>query len=52
MIFNLIGTPSDLDVSFITDDKALAYIKAFPYREPADLRQEYPEVNEEGLRLL
>lgn len=28
-VFDLIGTPSELDASFITDDLALAYIKKF-----------------------
>ena len=29
MIFNFIGTPSEADMSFITDEKALSYIKSF-----------------------
>ena len=52
MIFNFIGTPSEEDMSFITDEQALSYIKSFPRREPTNLRQMYPECEEEGLTLL
>ena len=37
MIFNLIGTPNEDDMSFITDEKALSYIRGFTHREPANL---------------
>jgi len=36
-VFDLIGTPSDLDLSFITDVHALAYIKKFRPRPQANL---------------
>ena len=29
LIFNMIGTPDDADLSFITDDKAIKYLKRF-----------------------
>jgi hypothetical protein len=36
-VFDLIGTPNDLDLSFITDDSAYTYIKKFKQRPPANL---------------
>ena len=52
MIFNLIGKPSEEDMSFITDEKALAYIMGFPQRDPANFSEIYPECQEEGLKML
>ena len=37
MIFNVIGSPTDDDGSFLTDLKAMQYIKTFPAREKLDL---------------
>ena len=52
MIFNLIGKPTEEDMSFITDEKALAYIMGFPQRAPANFSEIYPECQEEGLKML
>ena len=52
MIFNLIGKPSEEDMSFITDEKALSYIRNFPHCDPADLTQIYPECHPEGLKII
>jgi mitogen-activated protein kinase 1/3 len=41
MIFDVVGTPSEEDQDFITDGKAMAYIKAFPNRQPKDLQMFY-----------
>lgn len=30
MIFEVLGTPTEKDLSFVTDDKALEYLKSFP----------------------
>lgn len=49
LIFDVIGTPSDLDFSFLTDLKAQSYVKAFPTRTPMDLRERYPAAKEEAL---
>lgn len=37
MIFNVLGTPSEEDLSFLSDSKPLSYIKAFPPKEPKNL---------------
>lgn len=36
MIFEVLGTPTDKDLSFVTDDKALEYLKSFPNRTRKD----------------
>lgn len=33
MIFKVLGTPKDKDVEFVTDDKAIEYLKSFPFHE-------------------
>ena len=38
LIFNLIGTPSEEDLSFVTDEKAIKYLQRFNPRPPIDLR--------------
>jgi hypothetical protein len=35
-VFDLIGTPSELDLSFITDQMAKKYLKKFRPRPPAN----------------
>ena len=52
-IFEVIGTPRDeADLSFITSEKSLAYVKSYPPQEPLDLEDKYPGTDPEGLRLL
>ena len=36
MIFDLLGTPSEADQSFVTDSLARAYLKKFKTRAPSD----------------
>ncbi|CAG9312793.1 unnamed protein product [Blepharisma stoltei] len=52
MIFRIIGTPSDDDCSFISDPRALNYVRSFPINEPVDLRELYPGSTPEELNLL
>ena len=35
-IFDLLGTPTDLDLAFVTDEHALAYLKKFKQRPQAN----------------
>ena len=42
IIFNVIGSPSDEDSSFVTDQKAIEYLKSFPLTPRIDLQQKYP----------
>lgn len=52
MIFDIIGTPNEEDTSFVTDTKAQEYLKSFPGRERANLRESYPGIGDEGIDLL
>lgn len=51
-VFDLIGTPSDLDLSFITDAHALTYIKKFKKRPRPNLQTIFPKISSEGLHLI
>jgi len=46
IIFDIIGSPSEEDISFVTDQKALDYLKSFPFRNRADLSQKFPGLKE------
>jgi serine/threonine protein kinase len=48
----VIGTPNEEDKSFVTDQKALDYLNAFPQREKVDLCTIYPGAGEEAIDLL
>lgn len=37
-IFNLLGTPNEDDISFVTDEKAIMYLKSFKPIARADLQ--------------
>ena len=51
-IFDLIGSPTEEDMSFISDDIALKYIKKFKEQDSADLSLLYPGSEQSGLDLL
>ena len=42
MIFNVIGTPSVEELSFVTDNMAWEYLQSFQYVPRADLSAKYP----------
>lgn len=48
----VIGTPSETEMSFLTDQKALEYIKSFEKTPREDLSKRYKGVPEEGIDLL
>lgn len=52
MIFNVIGTPSDDDKSFVTDPKALDYLSSFSSRDRKDISKFYPHAGPDALDLL
>lgn len=52
VIFEVIGSPNEDDKSFVTDQKALEYLSAFPKREKVDLATVYPGAGEEAIDLL
>ena len=52
MIFEVVGTPSEEDKSYVTDAKALEYLEAFPTRPKTDLHKLYPGAGEEAIDFL
>lgn len=52
VIFEVIGTPSDEDKSYVTDTKALEYLAAFPPRPRVDLHSLYPGAGDDAIDLL
>lgn len=52
VIFEVIGTPDDEDLSLITDEKALVYIRSFGKRERKSLSLIYPHSHPELINLM
>ena len=52
IIFDVIGTPHEDQLSFLTDLKAQSYVKSFHPRPPLDLKARYPAARDEALDLL
>ena len=50
---NVLGTPSENDLSFITDPTALQYIKEFPTgQQMVDFKSKFPYASDEALDLM
>ena len=52
VIFEVIGTPSEEDKSYVTDAKALEYLAAFPPKQRLDLTTLYPGAGADAVDLL
>ncbi len=52
VIFEVIGTPSEEEKSFVTDTKALDYLDAFPKRPRSDIAILYPGAGDDAIDLL
>mmetsp|Transcript_9660 Transcript_9660/g.18901 ORF Transcript_9660/g.18901 Transcript_9660/m.18901 type:complete len:419 (+) Transcript_9660:8077-9333(+) len=52
VIFDIIGTPSEDDTNYITDDKAMLYLKSFTHRERKSLRLIYPSSDQSLIELM
>ena len=52
MIFSVIGTPEDDDMSFVTDSKAIQYLSAFKNQKKIDFSKKYPGAGELAIDLL
>jgi len=52
MIFQVIGTPKEEDILFVTDQKAIEYLHSFPYIKRIDLQSKYPSAPEEAIDFL
>jgi serine/threonine protein kinase len=52
MIFSVLGTPSEEDLGFIDNPRALKYIKSLPYTPSIPPHMLYPSVNPLAVNLL
>jgi mitogen-activated protein kinase 1/3 len=52
VIFDLIGTPSDEDLDFVTDQNGLLYLKSLKYRPKRNIQVKFPGSSELALDLL
>lgn len=52
LIFDMVGSPTREDMSFVTDEKAIKYLERFRNKHPVNLRQKYPSGSDQALRLL
>lgn len=52
MIFEILGTPKGDNLDFVSDDKALEYLKSFPEREKKTFNEIFPAAPEEAVDFL
>ncbi|TNV74148.1 hypothetical protein FGO68_gene14951 [Halteria grandinella] len=52
IVFDVIGTPSEEDTSYLTDLKAIQYLKTFAPRPRSDLALRYPGARSEAIDLM
>jgi len=52
VIFEILGTPIEDDMVYVTDAKAIGYLKSFTPIERVDLAKKYPGATEEAVDLL
>ena len=51
IIFSVLGTPKEDDFAFVTDAKAIEYLKSFPFKKPVELAELFPAATPETLDL-
>ena len=52
MIFEILGTPTETDLEFVTDDKAIEYLKSFKPRDKKNLSDMFPAASKEAIDFL
>jgi mitogen-activated protein kinase 1/3 len=52
IIFEILGTPEENDIAFVTDEKALSYLKSFKPIKRVDFQLKYPGADFDSLDLL
>mgnify|MGYP000858958991 CR=1 FL=1 len=52
VIFEMLGTPNEEDTAFVTDQKAVGYLKSFIPIERVDWTKKYPGATSEAIDLL
>jgi len=52
IIFEILGTPNDDDMSYVTDTKAIGYLKSFTHIPRLEMKEKYPGASPEAVDLL
>jgi mitogen-activated protein kinase 1/3 len=52
VIFDVIGSPADEDLDFITDENGILYLKSLKYRNKKSLKTKFPGASDDALDLL
>jgi len=52
MIFKVLGTPTEEDIAFVTDDKAIEYLRSFPDHKKQSFKDLFPAAPKEGIDFL
>jgi len=52
VIFSVLGTPTEEDLAFVSDDKALEYLKSFPNKPKTDFKTMFPMASAESIDFL
>jgi len=52
MIFTILGTPTENDLEFVSDDKALEYLRSFPNKVKKDYTTMFPAAPPEAIDFL
>lgn len=52
VIFSVIGTPSDEDLNFITDQNGILYLKSLKYRPKMSLKSKFPGSSDDAIDFL
>lgn len=52
VIFSVLGTPTEEDLSFVSDDKALEYLRSFPTKSRTDFKTMFPCASPEAIDFL
>ena len=52
VIFDVLGTPNDDEMSYVTDAKAIGYLKSFTPNDRLNMAEKYPGASQEGVDLL
>ena len=52
IIFNILGTPQEKELNYISDPNALKYIKSFPFVMKQDFKEMYPKSGKDAIDLI
>lgn len=52
VIFSVLGSPTDEDMDFVTDKKAIEYLKSFPKKKRVNFQDIFPGANADAIDFL